>query len=52
MLVFRAENNKMLDRIANREELDETASYGSASFWQESSIPSFRTFTEHKQAFS
>ena len=47
MFVFRAEMNKMLVRIANREDPDQTAS-GSALFvsrplWQETNVQNFRT---------
>ena len=54
MLVFRAGIHKFLVRIANREDLDQTASTEAVrpglpclpkSFWQATSVQNFRTFT-------
>ena len=51
MLVIRADIHKMLVRIANREDPDQTASnlslqYLSKTFWQTFSVLNFRTFIE------
>ena len=51
MLVFSAVIHKMLVRIANREDSDETASLDlalhwlSGPFWQATSVQNFGTFT-------
>ena len=48
MLVFRAGIYKILVRIANREDPDQTASSDlglSRPFWQTANVRSFRTFT-------
>ena len=56
MLVFRAGIHKILVRIANREDSDQTASSNlglpclSRPFWQATLVPDFRTFTANVNA--